>query len=383
MAKTRIIIDGEVLVAPHFSGVGNYTLELTRALDREIDNHKSIKAYIFVYFKQYKKMKSYGFKNIKVIPSPFSQRISNGLKKHDVWLPLDLFFGKGTYIFPNFSSWPLMLSKSIPVIYDISFEKYPQYAEPRNQQFLSRQVHESVNRATSIATISENARQEIAEFYKCPIDMIEVYYPAVDITHYYRRDPVEISSVQKKYGLPSKYLLFVGNIEPRKNLISLLNAYEKLPEALQRNYPLVLVGAKGWQDSEILTTIERLQSKNLSVVFPSKYVDYEDLPAVYSGADVFVYPSIYEGFGIPPVEAMACGTPVVCADNSSLPEAVGDAAILVDANSVANIAQGIERLLSDNLLKRDLVDKGHLQVKKFSWEKSAKKLLDTIRGLSS
>lgn len=382
MKKIRLIIDGEVLVADHFSGVGNYTLEMMRAIDKELDHDKRFRASIFVYFRQIEKMRSYGFKNIKIIPSPLSLRISNALKHRNAQQPLDLLFGRGVYLFPNFSSWPLLRSKSIPFIYDISFEKYPQYAEPRNQKFLSKQVKLSSQRANHIVTISKSAQHEIAGFYKKSINCIGVYYPAVDLSHYYKRPKEEIADVREKYHIPESYILFVGNIEPRKNLKGLLLAYEKLSPRLQEKYSLVLVGAKGWQDGEIFEIINRLIKKGLSIVFPDRYVESKDLPAVYSGATVFVYPSIYEGFGIPPVEAMACGTAVVCADNSSLPEAVGNAAVMVDASSAQSVANGMSSLLVSDQLRQDMIKKGHKQTEKFSWNSSAKKLLQEIEKIS-
>ena len=381
--KQHIFVDGEVLIADHFSGIGHYTLSMLRAIDSllESDYGSEFDVSIIVYFRRINRIKKFNFKNIKIIPSLFSQRISNGLKVHDVPLPLDTFFGKGVYIFPNFTTWPLRASKSIPFIYDVSYEKYPQFADPRNQVFLSTQVSKSVSRASHIATISNSAKDDVHQFYNAPLSKMGTYYPAVDMTHYYRRSPEEIREVKRKYSLPDNYTLFVGNIEPRKNLINLLLAYEKIPLDEQRQHPIVLVGAKGWQDGEIFTVINRLKRHGVKVIFPSKYVVDDDLPVIYSGAQIFVYPSIYEGFGIPPIEAMACGVPVICADNSSLPEAAGNAALYVDALSVESIASALHTLLSDSALRSRLVKKGASQINKFSWQESAQDLLDTIREL--
>lgn len=381
-SKKRIIIDGEVLVMPHFSGVGHYTLEMVKALDRQLEHSHDFSLSILVYFRNVDKMKSYGFKNIKIIPSPFSLRIANGLKIRAKQPPIDLLFGKGIYLFPNFTTWPLARSKSVPFIYDVSYEKYPQFAEPRNQAFLSKQVKKSAQRAAHIVTISESAQKEICEFYQLPLDTVGVYYPAVDTSSYYERKLSERAQVKEKYILPEKYILFVGNIEPRKNLKNLLLAYEELSLDLRTKYPLVLVGAKGWQDEEIHSIIARLKQYGSRVILPSQYVLDEDLPAVYSGASIFVYPSIYEGFGIPPLEAMACGVPVVCADNSSLPEVVGHAALTVDALSTNSISSAIDRLLRDTALQELLRLKGLKQVEKFSWDRSAALLLKKLGEIS-
>jgi len=379
--KLKIFIDGEVLTMPHFSGVGHYTLELVRALDRQLESQRDITVYLGVYFKHIKRAQSFNLKHIKIVPTPFSLRISNGLKIRNKQPPLDLIFGKRVYLFPNFSSWPLARSKSLSIVYDLSYEKYPQYAEPRNQAFLSSEVKKTAQRSSRILTISENSKKEIADFYDVPLNSIDVLYPAVDTSLFYRRGAAEIAKVMKRYRLEENYILFVGNIEPRKNLKNLLLAYEKMNEGTKRKHPLVLVGAKGWQDEEIHAIIQRLTKKGDRVIQPSEYVVDENLPALYSGAALFVYPSMYEGFGIPPLEAMACGVPVISSDNSSLPEAVGNAGILVDALSVTGIAKAIESTLSDTRLQKKLLKRGPAQVAKFSWDDSALKLIHAARSL--
>lgn len=381
MVKKRIIIDGEVLILPHFSGVGHYTLEMVRAIDRQLEHQSYFTASLLVHFRHIDKAKLFNFKNIKIIPSPFSLRISNGLKIRAKQPPLDLLFGNGVYLFPNFTTWPLARAKSVPFIYDISYEIYPQFAEPRNQKFLSTLVKKASARADHVVTISKSAKKEICDYYHLESKKVGVYYPAVDTKIYHPKSSEDVRAARFKYGLPGQYVLFVGNIEPRKNLKNILLAYEQLPIKLQEDYPLVLVGAKGWRDGEIFTIISRLKKNGSKVILPSQYVSDEDLPCVYSGATVFIYPSIYEGFGIPPIEAMSCGVPVICANNSSLPEAVGNAALMVDALSVKSISHALEKLLGDKSLQSKLRQKGFEQIGRFSWDKSASKLLASLREL--
>lgn len=382
--RTRVVIDGEVIVAKHFSGIGHYTLSMLYALDSILDSPEGsdFSVDLIIYFRHVKQAKQYKFKHINIITSPFSLRITNGLKNHNKQPPLDIFFGKGVYLFPNFTSWPLRKSKSIPFIYDISYEKYPHFADPRNQIFLSTQVKKAAQRATHVATISRSAKSEITQFYDVSPDKVGVYYPAVDTAHYYKRSASEVKNIKRKYSLPDNYILFVGNIEPRKNLKSLLLAYEMLAKDLAPQHPLVLIGAKGWQNNGIFSIIKRLQKQGLQIIFPSSYVIDSDLPAIYSGASLFVYPSIYEGFGIPPIEAMACDVPVICADNSSLPEAAGDAAVYVDALSVNNIAAAMDKVLRNKKLRSSLIKRGQEQVAQFSWTKSASDLLRTIKDIA-
>lgn len=379
--RIRIFIDGEVLALPHFSGIGHYTLELLRSVDKALEDYPRVTVHLGVYYKHTRKLHALGFKRIRIIPSPFSHRIANALKIRRKQPFLDLLYGKAVYVFPNFSSWPLFRSKSVPVIYDLSFEKYPEFAEPRNRAFLSEQVRLSVERATKIATISKNSRQEIASFYQYPEENISIYSPAVDTSRFRPCSEKEITPVKEKYGIKGRYILFVGNIEPRKNLKNLLLAYEKLPKELQSKYPLVLIGAKGWQDDEIRLYLDRLCGQGLKIIQPLKYVTDEDLPALYSGASLFIYPSLYEGFGIPPLEAMACGTPAITSDNSSLPEVVGEAAIMVNASSSKAIKNAMVRVLSDPSLQKKLSSAGIQQVSRFSWDASARKLLNDLMEL--
>lgn len=375
------MVDGEVLVTPHFSGIGHYTLELLRSLDDLLDDHPEVNISMFVYFKRLSQARSYGFRNIRLIPSPFSLRISNALKIRGKQPPLDLLFGKGTYLFPNFTSWPLLRSLSVPIIYDLSYEKFPQFAEPRNQEFLSTQVKLAAARADYVATISKNSKKEIAEFYNVPVNKIGVYYPAVDQQKFFRRPSDEVKRIKRRYGIKGSYILFVGNIEPRKNLKNILLAYEALPANIRKAHSLLLIGAKGWQDGEIFDIIDRLKSHGNSVQLPNKYVHDDDLPALYSGASVFVYPSMYEGFGIPPLEAMACGVPAVVSNNSSLPEAAGDAGLLVDAQSISEITDAINKILTNDKLRRELIERGFTQSDSFSWSSSAKELLNALTEL--
>lgn len=380
--KTRIVIDGEVLVNDHFSGIGHYTLDLLRTVDELLETRKDISVTIFVFFKRLAMARAFGFKNISVIPSPMPLRVTNGLKRRRIQPPLDTLFGKGVYVFPNYSSWPLAFSKSIPIIYDVSFELYPQFAAPQNQKFLSEQTKISAKRADAIVTISQNSKNEIESLYHYDSSHISVLYPAVDRKRYYRRNKVEIDEVKNKYGVDGEYILFVGNIEPRKNLTGILLAYEQLPQKLRKKYSLLLVGAKGWQDSEIFDVIDRLLSNGNHVLFPSTYVNDDDIPALYSGAKLFVYPSFYEGFGMPPLEALACETPVVTSNNSSLPEVVDDAALTVSASSTEDIANAMESLLTNGKLRATCVEKGLQQIEHFSWSSSAEKLLDLAKDVA-
>jgi glycosyltransferase involved in cell wall biosynthesis len=221
------------------------------------------------------------------------------------------------------------------------------------------------------------------DFYHIPKDDVSIIYPGIDQSTLFRWPKSEIDKVKARYAVHGDYILFVGNIEPRKNLKALLLAYEQLNPRLRENYSLLLVGARGWLDDEIFNIIERLRIAGNLIQQPQGYVDDDDRAALFSGASLFVYPSEYEGFGIPPVEAMACGVPTITSNNSSLPEAVGDAAITVDARSVEQLAEAMAEVLTNSKLQEKLVAKGFLQADKFSWDVEAEKLLQMFEKMDT
>lgn len=380
--KIKVFVDAEVLVNSHFSGIGHYTLELLRALDRRLDTDNSIEIYLGVFYKRINHLKSFGFNNVRFKRTLLPLRITNGLKKRNSQPYYDLFFGKKIYIFPNYTSWPLLYSKSISIVYDLSFEYFPQYVEPKNQKFLSEQVKKSVERSDKLITISTNSQHEITDFFKVNKKDVPIIYPGIDQSEFFKWPDDEVAKVKARYGINGKYILFVGNIEPRKNLKNLLLAYEKLSKKIRKEYSLLLVGARGWLDNEIFDIIERLRIDGNIIQQPIGYVEDEDRAAIFSGASLFVYPSHYEGFGIPPLEAMACGVPTITSNNSSLPEAVGDGAIKVSSESVDNLAKQMESLLSDSKKAESMIKKGYLQVDKYSWDKEASKLIDVIKEVA-
>jgi glycosyltransferase involved in cell wall biosynthesis len=271
-------------------------------------------------------------------------------------------------------------TRSIVTIYDLSYVYFNQFSTPKLKKYFNKLVPRSIRSASHIVTISENSKHEIMEYYKVSEEKIAVVNPAVDHTVFKPR-PQEVSSnAAEKYKISKPYILSVCTLEPRKNLIGVLNAFEQLPEDIKSRYCLVLVGGKGWLDGELEAKFNKLSAKYSLI--RTGYVPDEDLPALYSGASVFVYPSFYEGFGMPPLEAMACGVPVITSDNSSLPEVVGGAGIMVSANDTPALAHQIERVLTDKKLAGSMRAKGLEQAKKFTWDKSALKLIDVIEMVS-
>jgi alpha-1,3-rhamnosyl/mannosyltransferase len=379
--KINVFVDAEVLILSHFSGIGHYTASLLKAVDEllNLDEYSHLKVTLGVPIRDTHKLARYEFANFSVRKILLTPRLATGLKQKGLLPPIDLLFGKNIYVFPNYSSWPTLFSKSLPIIYDLSFIKFSQFGDTRNMEFLVDQVGKSVKRSERVITISTNSKSEISSQYRLPKNKIDIVYPIIEMRDFYRRSQKEIAEVKAQYGVFGDYILFVGNLEPRKNLTTLLDAYEKLPKKLQDKYSLLLVGAKGWKNDGIHTKIRDMRMKGLRVIQPIDYVVDQDVPALVSGASAFAYVSVYEGFGIPPVEALACGTPVIASNNSSLPEACGDAVLYVDALNVNDIAKKIEQALNG---KHPAQESGYTQAMKYNATAAAKEFVKSIEEAS-
>ncbi len=272
-----------------------------------------------------------------------------------------------TYVAP-----PLSTCRTVVTVHDISFEFFPQYFAPKVRWMLQALVPLSLRRATRAITVSEHARDEIAHRYGLPRERIAVTYLAADETYRPVTDVEQLEAMRTRYGLRKRYLLALGNLQPRKNLIRLGEAYVDLRQhGYLADVQLVLAGQAQWRESEIYRFV-RSHGLVEDVCFPG-YVDNADLPALYSAALAFVYPSLYEGFGLPPLEAMACGTPVVCSNAASLPEVVGDAALMIDPRNTATLADALRRIASEPGLRAELIQRGQRRAASFSWQACAEK----------
>ncbi|MDD3245398.1 MAG: glycosyltransferase family 1 protein [Methanosarcina sp.] len=221
--------------------------------------------------------------------------------------------------------------------------------------------------ADKIIADSNSTKDDLVNYFNLPENKIKVIYLAADNKFNILKD-TEIQSIKHKYNLNLPFVLYVGTLEPRKNIVTLLKAFSKLKEKV--HHKLVIVGNKGWKFKEIFETVDKLDLQNY-IIFTG-YVQDADLPALYNAADLFVYPSLYEGFGLPPLEAMACGCPVITSNTSSLPEVVGDAGIMVDPYDIDGLADSMYKVLTDEGLRINMSKKGLDRAKMFSWEKCAK-----------
>jgi len=283
------------------------------------------------------------------------------LKKYQV----DVYHGPN-YILPIFSD-----KKMVLTVYDtISFSNwYKSISRYRVQKLLSL----SSKRADRIIAGSENSKKDIIAILGIPEEKIKVIYIGVDKEYKVINDPSKLNVVRAKHNISKKFILHVGSMSPRKNIPRLIEAYSKLPLELLKEYELVLVGGKSWRSGEIVAKIEQLGLRN-GVIF-TDFVEEDDLPLLMNAASLLAFPSLYEGFGIPPLEAMACGVPVVASNVSSIPEVVGDAALLFDPYNVEEMTALICEVLTDEELRDDLVRRGFERVKGFSWGKAAQETL--------
>ena len=279
------------------------------------------------------------------------------------------------YVFhsPNFHL-ALMSNKSVVTIHDLSVLRHPECHPEDRTDFWSKEIYKVAERATKIITVSEFQKQEIIELLGVDADKIHVVYLGVE-SKFRPYNQEDSQDVLQKYGLEYKqYSLVVSTIEPRKNFIRLLKAFEQLPKSMRRSYPLAVVGDKGWMSGEIHKVITGLIEKKEAVRLG--YVDEADLPYLYASAAVFLYPSIYEGFGLPVLEAMASGTPVLTSNTSSLPEVAGEGCLLIDPYSIEDITTAWQNILGDLALREELSEAGIIQAKKFSWQRCAQQTIE-------
>ena len=251
----------------------------------------------------------------------------------------------------------------------------------RTRKMFDLSLRKSMKRSDIIVTDSEFSKSEIIKYYPQFEEKIRVVPCGVDLNKFTPEiESAEIARIKINFSIHGDYFLYLGTLEPRKNLVRLIEGYAKfreksLAEDKDKKLPyLVLAGAKGWQFDEIFEKVTNLGLES-SVIFTS-YIPDEDLSPLIHGAIAFVFPSIYEGFGLPPLEAMACGTPVVVSNAASLPEVVGDCGVIVDAFDTDSIAKGLEDIFTDEFLRRKLSEKGIRRAKDFTWKRSAEILHD-------
>lgn len=288
--------------------------------------------------------------------------------------PIDVFHGLIDYVPPTRSA------KSILTVHDTAYLRNPELLKARWVWRMNIYTPLIANRADLIITISDFSKYDIVELLGIPEDRVRVVYHGVSPHFVPIEEKTVIEEIKQKHGIEGSYILFVGVLEPRKNITRLIEAFNELKNISDFPHKLVIAGPEGWLCQDIFRKVKEPGLE--SDIILTGYVPHADLPALYSGADLFILPSVSESFGIPVLEAMACGTPVVGSKACALPEVVGDAGILVDPYSIQDMAEAMYKVLSDSNLQAELRKKGIERVKNFTWEKTAKRTLGIYREVS-
>ena len=376
----HILINGIPLLSC-LTGIGNYVYNISKCLI----NIDTCNQYTFFY----------GYFSSELQPFPHSRNIFSNLKFRTFkkakfftkkipvvrniarnavkYYPKLIFDSKrfDIYFEPNYIPIDINAKKIVTTVHDFSFLLYPEWHPKDRINYFWKTFYKQIYKSDLILTDSNFIKEEAKEFLRIDHDKIRTVYMGYDNTAFKLYDRAEVLNFQKDKGLPENFILFVGSIEPRKNIEKLLQAYIQLPEYVKKEFRLVLAGFSGWENKNIMNLKDKMKKH---VMFLG-YLSVGELSVMYNSAKLFVYPSLYEGFGLPPVEAMACGCPVVVSNVASLPEVCGDAAYYVDPYNVESIAEGMYKVPTDNTLRKSLIEKGLERAKLFSWEKAAKEHL--------
>jgi glycosyltransferase involved in cell wall biosynthesis len=357
----RIAVDASRCTVARVTGTENYAIQLIQALIRLNTSHT-----LTLYFRDQPRSDLFPASPLveqRVIP--FKR-----LWTH-VRFAAALWQDKPDVTFVPAHTLPFVFSgRAIATVHDLGFKYFPQ-AHPISQRpYLDWTTRYSARRANIILADSQATADDLSKFYGTPPTKIRVVYPGID-------KPIvgDVDAVRRKYNLPERYFLFIGTLQPRKNIARLVKAYS----LWRKQYPadqaaLVLAGGKGWlYDPNWTDHVEGIHLKG--------YIDEADKGALYAGALALVFPSLYEGFGFPVLEAMSCGTPVIASNTSSLPELVGQAGLLVDPLSIEAIAAAMTRISGDEYLRQYYSQLGYKQVEKFTWETAAVQLLSALNSL--
>ena len=374
----KVILSIDPIKYP-LTGIGRYTYELAKSLanNQAIDSLHFLRGYqlcenipkveqIPTNFSEIKKLfqKSRIAARLYRTISPRMKAISmRGLKDH-------------VYHGPNFYLPPIE-GKCVVTVHDLSIYNWSECHPAWRVRYMKSEIKLTLKRADVIITDSEFVKKEIGKQLKFPLEKIFTI-PLANAETFHPYGETEISSILKKHGLSSdRYCLFSGTIEPRKNIDTLLDAYMLLPASVKKKWPLVLTGYEGWNSENLHLRIKKAVNEGL--IRYLGYVSKEDLPKISAGARLFVFPSLYEGFGLPVLEAMASGVPVVCSNSSSLPEVIGDAGAMCDPLDTSTLSELISIGLENEQWRKDAIKKGLKRSKLFSWERCANETIEAYK----
>lgn len=368
----NIAVNTRFLLKDRLEGIGWFTYE---TLKRITQNHPEHTFYFF-FDRPYDEKFMFGDNVVPVVLNPparhpvlfyiwFETSVRRALKKYkaDAFISTDGFLTLGTPV-------PTLL-----VIHDIAFEHFPQHLSPVARRYMLYYSPRFARKATRIATVSEYSKQDIVQQYGIDEAKIDVVYNGINDT--YRPLPADtVQQVKDRYGIQQDYFIFAGALHPRKNVANLFRAFDLFRQQTGSSAQLVIVGRKAWNFKDMLHTYNNMQHKE-AVLFTG-HLSAEELAALYNGALALTYVSLFEGFGIPIIEAMQCNTPVITSNCTSMPEVAGDAALLVDPNQPQRIADAMCRISKEPELRNELINKGKERRSHFSWDKTAKNLWQSV-----
>lgn len=376
--KKKILIDGLMLLSP-FTGIGKYTFENSKRFNK--DNYKLIYYYGYFSTQLVNNIKTKTLNKFRFLKWLKSLIVKNSIIKsfvrNIIFKTIDIFYKTeyDLYWMPNnLSNVKIKAKYRITTVHDLSFYIEPSWHPKERIEYFEQNFWKDILLSDRIITGSYYTKKEILQHIEYEESKIDVIYHGIDHNIFQKYSLNSMTKFKEKVSLPNNFILAVGSIEPRKNLLSLLEAYQKLDFTLKNKYKLVLVGFQGWENEDVMSLIKK-DSNNILYL---GYLSEIELAYIYNLASLFCYPSIYEGFGIPPLEAMACGTPVICSNTTSLPEVGGDAVVYFNPYDIDEISYSIRRVLEDSKLYQSLIIKGLLRSKKFSWELSASKHSDVF-----
>ncbi len=373
----EIGIDIRPLMDKQYSGVSEYLFNLLTAL-LNIDKKNKYKLFYNSGRDVSQRIPDFSSPQTTTVSTRYPNKIFNYLMQKILgWPQLDRLLEVDVFWLPhiNFASFSRQ-SRKIITVHDLSFLRYPEFFSVRkNIWHKALSIKSRLKNFDRIIAVSENTKRDIVELVGISAEKIEVIYSGVNSElRPLKKDDVGIKQVRQKYNLPEKFILYLGTLEPRKNVVGLIKAFSALVKKNEvKDYYLVIAGGRGWKWQPIVRAWQKSPARE-RIIFTG-YINRKDRVYLYNLASLFVYPSFYEGFGLPPLEAMACGCPVIVSANSSLPEVAGGAAVMVDADNSGQIKEAMAEILANQSWQRELSDRGRQWAAQFNWTKTASQYL--------
>lgn len=365
----RVGIDIRCLMEKKYSGVSLYTLNLLHEIF-----HQDKKDEYILFYNSGKPISipEFPYPNVRIFSTNYPNKIFNLALRFFHFPPLDILMGGVDIIFfPNINFFSVSKKcKMILTIHDLSYERYQGHSTLKSRIWHSIiSPKKMCERSDHIIAVSENTKNDLLDLYKIPDKKISIIHSGLDEKIHAVENKEILNFVKEKYSLPDNFILYLGNIDSRKNISGIIQAF--MLDIIPRDCHLVLAGFHAQDKNHI----ERIIKNRNGRIHCIGYIDEEDKSAVFSLSKVFLYPSFYEGFGFPPLEAMACKVPTIVSCAGSLPEIVGDASILIDPYNVNDIAHAVRSLLYDDVLRKKIIEKGCKRAQLFQWQATAQKVI--------